>query len=109
MSPKTFIMIPPFMRSHTDPNLPLSPVVVNTNKPSMACANRERSRRGYARPTSSVVRLTADALALIDNSRGGITPALVGKTKTEAVATILLDMTARKSPIYVKIAKSRKP
>ena len=102
-------MTPVLMSNHTDPNLPLSPVVVKTSKPSMACANNIWSRKGYARLTNSVAIFPPDALVLIDNSKSGIMPILVGKTKNEAVASTLFDMTERKILIYVNIAKNRKP
>ncbi len=85
-------MIPALMSSHTDANLPLSPVVVNTSKPSIASANNERSRRGYTRPKSCVVRLTVDALALTNNNSDGTIHELAGKTTIEAAATIFLDI-----------------
>ncbi len=103
------MMIPALMSSQTGPNLPLSPVMVNTNNPSMACANNMRSRKGYARPTNRVAGFIADALAPTDSNKGGIMPTLVGKIKIDAVASTFVDITDLKRLMYVKMAKNRKP
>lgn len=90
-------MIPALMSSHAEPIFPFSCVVVNTSKPSMACDKRARSRKGKRRLTIRVVKFIFGAVAKRDSSKTGTMPVLVGKMKMEAVATIFLDITGRKS------------